>query len=1059
MTEWEPATEAEAAMREALRGSDQEEYFRVLARAELLLPVSADSITGQSPVGWGTWTTSGRTHVLAFTSGVALQACLAENAGSARRMAYQELAAAWPNLEWWLAVNPGLPIEGYLPAWFVTQLARGDVRLPGRSMAARARMEKAESAARARATAVVPGRIAPPGAEPTSPASGPVPTSPAGAGYGASTPGGLATAGAGGLTTAGPGGLATPTQTGLTAAGPGGLSTPPTSGLRGGPERGGPAGDTPGSPSFGPGASVTGPSAFDRGSAAGGFGRDGASGGAGPSGLERGGAGGSGRDGAPGGAGPSGPDRGGAGGFGRDGASGGAGSSGFEPGGTPGGGSGGFGRGSAEGGGFGRGSAAGGGFGRGGTAGGGESDFGRGNAPGGESGSGRGNGPGGGASGFGGPGAGSGGFGQGSASGAGSNDFGRGGAGQSGSGGFGPGGAGQSGPGGFGQGGEDQGGRRPGDPAQTPSGLPRRGGLTSAGDQGGPGTSVAAQRGFGTPGESGAGQSGPVGAAPSGAASSGAAAAGAAALAGGPGPANGPGNRPAIPDRHPVGGPPAGAVSPLAAAPPSAIPDQPAGLSGSGGSGLGLPRRVAGSGPAIPLGPIGANLPPISPGPAQAATAAPTSAPPASASPASGLLASGLPASGPPASATSASATPTSVTPTSAPPDSAPSNGTGAGAPRPWDTPPATQAWDPGTTGTATQARDPNSTTGTPTQAWDPNTTTGTPTQAWDPNTTTGTPTQAWDPNTTSGTPTQPWETSAASPLPRREPAPPPASASAPTPAPPPPPPIDLKPANDVEKSLLAAATEGSTDTFLSTLLLAKVLLPVSPVSADGTRPGEPGFAWLTETIDGEPYVVVFTSNDRLRDHLGETIETIDVKFMQLIKAWPDPAWSFAVNPSTPVGAKLPGAQILALANWAADVGLGGDTEEIEPAARPAKKSTTPDPSQPTMMQKVVAPSQVDYYIERGYDRVSGFVHRANEVAHLNTPVKMYAALGLSYAGSAFKRDADEIFVLRWPAYRPSLYRIPYGGQNEPAMRAMEGWVIERAPFRATGSRPATAAT
>ena len=44
--------------------------------------------------------------------------------------------------------------------------------------------------------------------------------------------------------------------------------------------------------------------------------------------------------------------------------------------------------------------------------------------------------------------------------------------------------------------------------------------------------------------------------------------------------------------------------------------------------------------------------------------------------------------------------------------------------------------------------------------------------------------------------------------------------------------------------------------------------------------------------------------------------------------------------------------------------------------------------------------------------------------------------------------------MLRWPAYRPSLYRIPYGGQNEPAMRAMEGWVIERAPFRGNGFAP-----
>src|SRR3712207_2683236 len=86
VTEWEPATEAEAAMREALRAGDQELYFRILARTDLLLPVSAESLAGQAPAGWGTWTASGRTHVLAFTSEQALQACLAEHAGSARRI-------------------------------------------------------------------------------------------------------------------------------------------------------------------------------------------------------------------------------------------------------------------------------------------------------------------------------------------------------------------------------------------------------------------------------------------------------------------------------------------------------------------------------------------------------------------------------------------------------------------------------------------------------------------------------------------------------------------------------------------------------------------------------------------------------------------------------------------------------------------------------------------------------------------------------------------------------------------------------------------------------------
>ncbi|TDC70120.1 hypothetical protein E1193_30085 [Micromonospora sp. KC606] len=270
-----------------------------------------------------------------------------------------------------------------------------------------------------------------------------------------------------------------------------------------------------------------------------------------------------------------------------------------------------------------------------------------------------------------------------------------------------------------------------------------------------------------------------------------------------------------------------------------------------------------------------------------------------------------------------------------------------------------------------------------------------------------------------------------------------------------------FQPANEVEEELLDAAGAGSTDTFLSTLLLARVLLPVAPDSAPGSRPGDPGFVWRTEELDGERYVVVHTSPQRLADHGGEGVETVEVRFMQLIRRWPEEDWSFAVNPGTPVGAKLPGEQIVALANWAAEVGLGDDAG-TEPAAPSAPKpANTPrhvppavDPTKPVVMQKAVAPSQLAYYLERGYDRVSGFVHRANELAHLTTPAKLHEALGLGYPDSPFSRDAEKIYVLRWPAHRPSLYRIPYGGQNETAMRAMEGWVIERPPFRGNGFAP-----
>ncbi|MDR6323907.1 SseB family protein [Actinoplanes couchii] len=266
----------------------------------------------------------------------------------------------------------------------------------------------------------------------------------------------------------------------------------------------------------------------------------------------------------------------------------------------------------------------------------------------------------------------------------------------------------------------------------------------------------------------------------------------------------------------------------------------------------------------------------------------------------------------------------------------------------------------------------------------------------------------------------------------------------------------EFVPSNETERELQDAADTGNTDVFLSTLLLAKVLVPVAGHSRPGSAPGESGFAFLPEEVDGERFLIVFTSKDRLFEHFGEPTRTVEARFYELIRNWPDPSWSFAVNPGTPVGAKYPGAQIIALANWATEAGLGADpaetvVTELAVAPVPAPQPASDEAQQATVMQKTISAEQVDYYLDRGYDRVAGFVHRASEVEHLRTPAELFGALGLFYEASPFQPDAKEAFVLRWPAYRPSLYRIPYGGQNEQALRAMDGWVIERPPFRGNG--------
>jgi hypothetical protein len=596
VTEWVPATEAELAMRDALRAGDQELYFQILAQAELLLPISPEALAGRAPMGWGTWSSGDRTHVLAFTSSQAMAACLAEHTGSARKIAYHELAESWPNHDWWLAVNPGLPIEGYLPAWFVAQLARGDVRLPGRATGTRARVERVESFQRTRAVVAAPARSAPvpqASSAPVPAQSGPVPT-------------------------------------GSAASGSASVSSE---------------------------AAPAGAAAVASGTAA-------------------------------------------------------------------------------------------------------------------------------------------------VASGA----------------------------------------------AAVASGAAPAGGLDVLQADRGVADRLEAARSF---------------------------------------------------------------------------------------------RSRAVSVPSVPAAPAAPSPPPPAP------PAPPPSVPPAPAVP------------------------PASAVPPAPGVPPAPAEGMGT---------PYEQTVNEQRGGAHAAAPD------------------------------------------------------------REEPA--------------------LTPANDVEASLLEAVEEGNTDSFLSTLLLAKVLLPLPPGASPGAQPGDENFRWLTDTLEEQPFVVVFTSPQRLVDHLGEPCETVSVKFLQLIRHWPDEQWSFAVNPGTSIGAKLPGTQIVALANWADEVGLSGEsTMEIvvDAAARepePQRAAPPAQPAEPTMMQKVIPPGQVDFYLDRGYDRVSGFVHRAAEVAHLRTPSELFHALGLGFSGSPFTPDAVELHVLRWAAYRPNLYRIPYGGQHEAGMRAMQGWVLERAPFRGNGFAP-----
>lgn len=705
MQHWDPATDAEAAMRDALAAADQDGYFRILARSDLLLPVSAEVLAGRAPMGWGTWTTGNRTHVLAFTSLAAMRLCLNEPYGSYRSVPFSTLAHEWPNHEWWLAINPGLPIEAYLPAWFIAQLVRGDVRLPGRT-GARARMAQSDLAAaisgriraaeRSRAATPPPPRAAPPPAPAAPPAPVPPPS---------------------------------------TALAP--IEAPVY----------GPADGSGYGPPGGYGLGYGSPEGYP---------------GYGPS------------EGYPG--------------------------YGYGP----------------------------------------------------------------------------------------------------------PGGAGQ------GSGHHDVYGWSEAYQQQTYGPQPGYGGHDAYGSS------------DGYPWSDGYRTASPYGGVD--------------------------GGDTVRPEPYPSEPPPPPTRVTASVGPPPVetvdaeiidVGPEPADRDGSTNG------AEYGSDPTTRGRDLGARLREHQAGVSGA---------------------NGSDAYGPAASSSD---------------------------------------------GPSVRAEPPPAPTPTQPSSW-------TPRRGMIEDAEIVSPDEAWA--------------------------------------------AGFVPANETEVNLLQAVESNNTDAFLSTLLLAWVILPVPISMPPGSRPRDKYFPWQIEEVDGERRISVFTSAERLADYgqdrFGSDMSTMSMRFIELIEAWPSPRIQFAINPGSPVGTTLPGSQIVALASWAAEVGLRHDSRTDVAPRKPEATSLgvagapTVGAENAVLMQRAVPPAQLPFYLERGYDRVSGFVNRASEVAHLKTPRALYRALGLVYPGSPFSEDDTEVHVLRWVAHRPDLYRLPYGGQNEAAMRAMQGWVIERPPFRGNGFAP-----
>nr|BFE29790.1 hypothetical protein GCM10010200_020410 [Actinomadura rugatobispora] len=333
------------------------------------------------------------------------------------------------------------------------------------------------------------------------------------------------------------------------------------------------------------------------------------------------------------------------------------------------------------------------------------------------------------------------------------------------------------------------------------------------------------------------------------------------------------------------------------------------------------------------------------------------------------------------------------------------------------------------------------------------------------------------------------------------------------------PPEAEFEPGNRIDQELYEAALAGDSDAFLRVLLAANVLVPIPADAPLEVTPVQREFRWEA-ALRGDSAVRVFTSLVRLREVLPES-RFVYADFRELIGSWPHVDWAMLLNTGTRIGASLRGDQVQALSEWAVRVGLVQPRPEVPPppaapaapqqqphppAAQPPPEAHTPHPvagatatdvplpavhdqdapgpqapppapeperpapaplpepegdrvAHPTIMQKVVSHRHVEWYLEQGYDRVGGFVHPTSDVAELQTPIQLYEALGLLYDDSSFQPGDQGVHVIRWPAYCPDLYRIPFGGQTEEELAAWgeDGWVIERAPFHGGGFAPGSA--
>ncbi|TDD36305.1 SseB family protein [Actinomadura sp. KC06] len=275
-------------------------------------------------------------------------------------------------------------------------------------------------------------------------------------------------------------------------------------------------------------------------------------------------------------------------------------------------------------------------------------------------------------------------------------------------------------------------------------------------------------------------------------------------------------------------------------------------------------------------------------------------------------------------------------------------------------------------------------------------------------------------------------------------------------------------PGSDLEAALADARERGDQHGYLDLLARAVLYLPA---------PGDAGAAdhqFATARFGDGTFVLAFTSLEAMNLSLqGQAARHREASLRELARGWPHPEWQLAINPGLPSAAYLdanallePGAgprrpepvrpepvhaeSVHAEPVRAATVASGSGAA---PTAPSPPESSSPAPSEPrapsgvpegsetltsapqlVIMQKAVRPEHVQHYLDGGYDLVAGYVHRVEDVAEMTTPAALIGGLGLVYQGSTFTPADEQVFVIRWPAVKPPLFRRVGAAGGGPAV-------------------------